>query len=206
MKLRERKNIESAKSAEKKHKNMIHLKEKYQKQIIPAMKEKFGYKNSMAVPRIEKVVVNTGFGRISSEQTGKDQEKNIEYILNDLSLICGQSPVKTKAKKSIAGFKLREGMIVGAKVTLRGRKMYDFLERLINITLPRSRDFRGIDQKAIDENGNLTIGIKEHICFPEVSPEKAKSIFGLEITITINAKDKEKGIELLKLFGFPLKS
>ena len=203
--MKEKKNTESAKSAEKKHKNMMYLKEKYQKQIIPAMKEKFGYKNSMAVPKIEKVVVNTGFGKIASEQTGQDQEKNIKYILNDLSLICGQSPLKTKAKKSIAGFKLREGMFVGAKVTLRGRKMYDFLERLINITLPRSRDFRGIDQKAIDGNGNLNIGIKEHICFPEVSPEKAKSIFGLEITITTSAKDREKGIELLKLFGFPLK-
>ena len=204
--MKERKNTESAKNAEKKHKNMAYLKEKYQKQIIPVMKEKFGYKNSMAVPKIIKVTVNTGFGKLFSGQTSSDQEKNIKYILNDLSSICGQNPLKTKAKKSIAGFKLREGMFIGAKVTLRKKKMYDFLERLIDIALPRSRDFRGIDQKTIDQNGNLTIGIKEHICFAEVSPEKAKSIFGLEITITTNAKNREKGIELLKLFGFPLKS
>lgn len=185
---------------------MLHLKNKYKKEVIPEMKERFGYRNDLAVPKIEKVIVNTGFGRLISDQTEEARKKTIDYILGDLSLICGQCPIKTKAKKSISGFKIREGMPIGAQVTLRGKKMYDFLERLINIALPRSRDFRGIDAKSIDGGGNLTIGIKEHICFPEVSPEGAKSIFGLEITVVTTAKNKEKGLALLRLMGFPIKS
>jgi large subunit ribosomal protein L5 len=185
---------------------MLHLKDKYQKEIILEMTKKFGYKNPMAVPGIEKVVINTGFGRLISDQTAENQKKSVDYIFNDLSLICGQYPTKTKAKKSISGFKLREGTPVGGQVTLRRKRMYDFLERLIYIALPRSRDFRGIDPKSVDERGNLTIGIKEHICFPEVSPEKAKSIFGLEITIVTTAKNKEEGLELLRLTGFPIRA
>lgn len=185
---------------------MLRLKEKYQKEIIPEMMKKFGYKNTMAVPNIEKVVVNTGFGRLLSGKTSEEQKKIQDAILGDLSLIVGQRPILTRAKKSVSGFKIRKGMAVGVRVTLRGRKMYDFLERLINIGLPRSRDFRGIDQKSFDNKGNLTIGIKEHITFPEVSPEKVKNIFGFEVTTATTAKSKEEGLELLKLIGFPIKS
>jgi len=185
---------------------MTRLKEQYEKEVIPRMMEKLGYKNKMAVPSIEKVVVNTGFGKLISGKTAEEQKKTIEPILEDLSLICGQKPITKKAKKSIAGFKLREGFPVGAAVTLRSKMMYDFLERLIRVALPRSRDFRGIDQKSLDRNGNLTIGIREHIAFPEILPERAKAIFGLEITIVTNAKSREEGTELLRLLGFPIKS
>jgi len=185
---------------------MFSLKEKYKKEVIPQMMEKFGCKNPMAVPKIEKVVVNTSFGRLIAGKTTEEQRKIQEAILNDLSLICAQFPILTKAKKSIAGFKIREGFPIGARVTLRKRKMYDFLERLINITLPRTRDFRGIDQKSVDKSGNLTIGIKEHIAFPEIAPEKVKTIFGFEITVVTTAKNREEGIGLLRLLGFPIKS
>jgi len=185
---------------------MTRLKEQYEKEVIPRMMEKLGYKNKMAVPSIEKVVVNTGFGKLISGKTAEEQKITIEPILEDLSLICGQKPITKKAKKSIAGFKLREGFPVGAAVTLRSKMMYDFLERLIRVALPRSRDFRGIDQKSLDRNGNLTIGIREHIAFPEILPERAKAIFGLEITIVTNAKSREEGTELLRLLGFPIKS
>lgn len=184
---------------------MIKLKDKYLKEVIPKMMEKFGYKNRMAVSRLEKVVINTGFGRLISGKTSDEQKKIQESILNDLALISGQKPVLTKAKKSIAGFKIREGMPIGAKNSLRGKKMYDFLERLINIALPRTRDFGGIDLKSFDSKGNLTVAVKEHIVFPEISTEKTKFIFGFEVTITTTAENKEEGIELLKLLGFPLK-
>ena len=185
---------------------MLKLFEKYRKEIIPAMKEKFSYKNDMAVPRIEKVIINTGFGRLIADKTSDEQKKILNNILNDLSLIAGQKAVLTTAKKSIAGFKIRQGMAIGAKVTLRRKKMYDFLDRLINIALPRSRDFRGINSKSIDKRGNLTIGIKEQISFPEISPEKTRFIFSFEIIVTTTAKTKEKGLELLKLTGFPIKT
>lgn len=184
---------------------MLIIQEKYQKEAVAQMKEKFGYKNNMAVPKIEKVVINIGFGRLIAGKSPKDQEKAYKNILEDLALITGQKPILTKAKKSIAAFKIREGMPVGAKITLRKRKMYDFLERLINITLPRSRDFRGINQKSFDEKGNLNLAIKEHIVFPEVSPEKSHTIFSFEITIVTTAKNKEEGTFLLKLLGFPIK-
>lgn len=185
---------------------MVGLKEKYQKEVVPKMKEKFSCKNLMAVPKIEKVVVNIGFGRLISGKTSEEQKKIYELILNDLALIAGQRPVLTKAKKSIAGFKIREGMPIGAMVTLRGRKMYDFLERLIHIALPRTRDFRGIGEKSFDKEGNLTVAIKEHIVFPEVFTEKAKTIFGFEITVATTAKSRKEGIDLLRLMGFPIKS
>lgn len=184
---------------------MLNLKDKYNKEVIPAMKEKFGYKNNMAVPRVEKVVINTGFGRLITGKTKEEQKKTQEFILDDLSMIAGQRPVLAKAKKSVAAFKIRQGMPVAAAVTLRGQKMDDFLERLINIAFPRSRDFQGINPKSIDQGGNLTIGLKEHIVFPEISPEKSKNIFGLEITVVTTAKNKEEGLELLKLIGFPIK-
>lgn len=169
------------------------------------MVEKFGYKSPMAVPKVEKVVVNSGFGREIAGKSSEEQKKIQNGILEDLSLVCGQRPVLKTAKKSISSFKIRKGLPVGAAVILRKKRMYDFLERLIQITLPRSRDFQGIEQKSFDKNGNLTIGLKEHIVFPEVSPEKAKNIFGLEITVATNAKNKEEGIALLKLMGFPIK-
>lgn len=184
---------------------MAYLLEKYKKEVIPLMMEKFGYKNPMAVPRIEKVVVNTGFGRLVSGATSEEQKKNQDFILEDLRLICGQRPILKKAKKSISSFKIRKGLVIGAGVTLRKKRMYDFLERLIQIVLPRSRDFQGIDPKSFDKSGNITIGIKEHIAFPEVSPEKAKNIFGLEITVATTFKNREESIELLRLMGFPIK-
>ena len=185
---------------------MLKLKDKYKKEVIPKMTEKFGYKSPMAVPRIKKAVVNTGFGREAVAKTGEEQKKLQETTLESLSLICGQRAVLTNAKKAISSFKLRKGMPVGAMVTLRGQRMYDFLERIINVVLPRSRDVRGIDPKSIDGQGNLTIAMKEHTAFPEVSPEKARQIFGLEITVVTSAKSKEEGSELLKFMGFPIKS
>jgi large subunit ribosomal protein L5 len=201
------KNSGPAKNAAKKYKKyfMSYLSEKYKKEVIPAMMEKFGYKSPMAVPKIKKVVVNTGFGRTVSGKTSDEQKKIQSAVLEDLGLICGQKATLRLAKKSISSFKIREGQPVGASVTLRRRMMYDFLERLIQITLPRSRDFQGIDRKSFDKTGNLAMGIKEHIIFSEVSPEKAKNIFGLEIVVATSANKKEEGIELLKLMGFPIK-
>lgn len=184
---------------------MPNLMEKYNKEVIKKMMDKFGYKNPMAVPKIEKVVINTGFGKMISGKTSDEQKKTINEILNDLSLLCGQRPVITKAKKSIASFKTRQGMPLGAMATLRGRKMYDFLERLIDISLPRSRDFKGLDPKSFDKTGNFTMAIKEDIVFPEISPENAKIIFSFEIIIATTSRKKEEGIELLKLMGFPFK-
>jgi len=183
----------------------MRLQENYIKNVIPAMIEKFGYKNRMAVPKIEKVVVNTSFGRLISGKSGEEQKKIYQEILESLSLICAQKPQLRPAKKSIAGFKTRKGVPLGARVTLRGKRMYEFLERLINIALPRTRDFGGIAPESFDDKGNLTIGIKEQIAFPEIPPEKAKNIFGFEVTVTINSKKREEGIELLKLLGFPIK-
>jgi len=185
---------------------ILHLQEKYKKEVISQMMEKFGYRNEMAVPKIEKVTVNTGFGRLVSGKTSDEQKKIYEAILNDLISISGQRAILTKAKKAVSAFKIRENQLIGVKVTLRGRRMYDFLERLIHITLPRSRDFQGIDEKSFDKQGNLTIGIKEHICFPEISPEQVKNIFGLEVTVVTNARSREEGLELLRLMGFPIKT
>ncbi len=184
----------------------MRLKEKYLKKVVPEMMKKFEYKNTMAVPKVSKVVVNSSFGKTIATMTSNEQEKTKKLVLNDLAAITGQRPVLTEAKKSVSGFKLRQGMQIGAKVTLRKEKMYDFMERLVSVSLPRMRDFRGISRKCFDKSGNLTIGIKEHIIFPEISAEQAKSIFGLEITIITTTEDKEQGIELLKLLGFPIKN
>ncbi len=177
------------------------LREKYEKKVVPKMKEIFGYENNLAVPKIEKVVVNCGIGRIVAAGGGDAALGNIR---KDLAAISGQAPQSVKAKKSISTFKARKGMESGFKVTLRGRRMYDFLSRLINIALPRTRDFRGIGQKSIDGSGNLTIGVKEHIIFPEVSAEEVKNIFGFELTICTDSSPKEAA-ELLRLLGFPIK-
>jgi large subunit ribosomal protein L5 len=177
---------------------MLSLQEKYKKEVIPALRDKFGYKNVMSVPKIEKVVVNTGVGKIRDE---KQREEIREY----LALLAGQKPAPRQARKAIASFKTREGLIIGYQITLRGTRMYDFISRLIGIALPRTRDFRGIDSKSFDEKGNLTIGIKEHIVFPEMIGEDYRFLFGLEVTVVTTAKNKEVGIELLKLLGFPIK-
>jgi large subunit ribosomal protein L5 len=184
---------------------MLNLKEKYQKEVISGMMKKFGYKNKMAVPKIEKVIINTGFGKMISGKTSDEQKKIQEAVLNELALIAGQKPILTRAKKSIAAFKVRQGMLIGAMITLRKKKMFDFLDRLIHIVFPRTRDFQGIPSKSFDKRGNLTIAVKEHIAFPEIMPEKVKSIFGLEITVVTTAKNKEEGLDLLTLLGFPIK-
>ena len=180
--------------------NSPRLLEKYRKDVIPAMEKKFGYKNVMAVPMVEKVVLNVGIGRITKD------DKAIEKMQRDLAKLTGQKVTIRKAKKSIAGFKLREGMDVGMAVTLRGARMYDFIDRLVAIALPRSKDFHGIDPKNFDARGNLNLGIREHNIFPEISYESLKDIFGFQVTVTTTAKTKEEGQELLKLLGFPIRA
>lgn len=184
---------------------MESLKKKYQKEVVPAMMQQFGYKNNMAVPGIRKVVLNSSFGKQVVGKSAGEREKIQNLISQDLSLIAGQKTNLVKSKKSIAGFKLRENLEIAAVVTLRKDRMWDFLERLIYLSLPRSRDFKGIDPKSIDKNGNLSMGFKEHISFPEIFTEKEKTIFGLQITVATNAKSKEEGLQLYKLLGFPIK-
>mgnify|MGYP001591647214 CR=1 FL=1 len=178
------------------------IDKKYKEEIIPKMKEKFGYKNSLAVPKLQKVVLNVGVGRLSQQS---NFDKLLPEIISDISLMTGQKPITTSVKKSIAGFKVREGQTVGLKVTLRRSKMKDFLEKMINIVFPRVKDFRGIDIKNVDKNGNLTIGIKEHVVFPEINFETLKVDFGIEVSIVSNAKTREEAIELYKLLRIPFK-
>ena len=182
---------------------MTNSKEKYYKEVIPKMKEVFGYKNNLAVPKIIKIVINTGVGRMS--QQPNFQDKILPELIKELSLITGQKPKSTAAKKSIAGFKIRQGQIVGLAAVLRRGRMYDFLDRMIKIVLPRLKDFRGIDLKNIDKKGNLSIGLREHLVFPEINQETSKFYFGLEITIVSNAKKRDEAIELYRLMGIPLK-
>lgn len=183
---------------------MMRLKEKFTKEIVPAMREKFGYKSVMAVPRVEKVVLNTGFGRMVVGKSNEEQKKIVEATIDDLTTIAGQRAMGTISKKAISAFKTRKGMVIGASVTLRGQRMYDFLERLIYVALPRSRDFQGISEKSIDQRGNLTVAFKEHIAFPEISPEKTKNLFGFEITVVTTTKNRAEGLALMKLMGFPI--
>lgn len=175
----------------------MNLKEKYQKEIVPKMMAKFGYTNIMAVPRLTKVVVNSGVGKNAKEQAF------IDSVVSSLSRITGQKPVQTKAKQSISAFKTRKGMVIGVAVTLRNKRMFDFVEKLINITFPRIRDFRGISQKQMDNKGNLAVGFKEHIAFPEIKADEADNIHGLGICLATTAKNREQGLELFKLMGFP---
>lgn len=184
---------------------MIGLKQKYEKEVIPAMMKKFGYQSVMAVPRMEKVVLNTGFGKLVAGKGGDDLKKTLDAIVLDLSQIAGQRAILTKAKHSVSGFKLRQGAVVGAKVTLRGKRMYGFLDRLVHVVLPRSRDFRGLPVSNVDEHGNVTIGIREHIFFPEISMEKVRNPMGLEITVQTTARTKKEGLELFRFLGFPLR-
>jgi len=178
--------------------NMPLIKEKYNKEVAPALQKKLGYKSVLAVPRFMKVVINIGIGKIR-------EAKEREDIKKTLMLITGQIPAECPAKKDIATFKARRGFVVGFKVTLRGKRMYDFLDRLVYTALPRVRDFRGLDLKLIDQGGSLNIGIREHIIFPEVIGEDIRKIFGLEVTIVTSAKTREEAIELFRQTGFPLK-
>ncbi len=178
---------------------MPRLKEKYINEVIVKMKNEFGYKNSLQVPRIEKVVLNVGVGKMLTDPKFSDS------VTDNLITITGQRPVKTKAKKAISNFKIREGIVVGVVVSLRGTKMYEFLDKLISVTLPRIRDFRGLPRTAFDEKGNYTIGIKEHSVFPEISHQNVDKIHGLEVTIVSSAKNKKEGEKLLEFLGFPFK-
>ncbi len=179
--------------------NMNSLQEKYNKETVPQLKKEFALKNIMVAPRISKVVVNVGFGRFTKE---KEYISRIEKALRELS---GQKPIFTKAKKSISAFKLREGTVIGAMVTLRKERMYDFVEKLVAITFPRVRDFRGLNVSSIDKAGNLNIGFKEHTSFPEIGLEDSDNMFSLEVTLVTNTKNREQGLELFKLLGFPFK-
>jgi len=178
---------------------MNRLQEKYIKEVLPAMKEQFGYKNNLAAPKILKVTLNSGIGKYRQDQ------KAIEDVERDITTIAGQKAVYTKAKKAISSFKTREGQVIGVKVTLRGQRMYAFLDRFISLALPRTKDFRGLAPKAVDSCGNLNVGIKEQIVFPEISHENIKTIFGLEVCVTTSAKTMAEGLALFKLLGFPIK-
>ena len=178
---------------------MSRFKTKYEKEIRSAMTEKFGHSNPHMVPKIEKIVINC----VTKDSVGNS--KTVDSIMNDLKVISGQKPVIAKAKKSIASFKVREGMPLGAYVTLRGKRMYEFLDRLISIALPRMRDFRGISPKAFDGRGNYTLGIKEQVIFPEINYDKIDKVRGIGISILTTAKTDNEGKELLAMFGMPFR-
>ncbi|HHY77050.1 MAG TPA: 50S ribosomal protein L5 [Clostridiales bacterium] len=176
---------------------MSRLKEKYLNEVAPALMQKFQYKNIMEVPKLEKVVLNMGLG------DAKDNAKALDAAVNELSLIAGQKPVVIKAKKSVAAFKVRKGMNIGAKVTLRGDRMYEFVDKLFNIALPRVRDFRGVSTKSFDGRGNYALGIKEQLIFPEIDYDKVEQIRGMDIIFVTTAKTDEEARELLRLLGMP---
>ena len=176
---------------------MSRLKEQYQNEIVDAMMKKFGYKNKMQVPKLDKIVVNMGVGE------AKENAKILEAAVKDMETITGQKAVITKAKHSIANFKIREGMAIGCKVTLRGEKMYEFFDRLVNLALPRVRDFRGINPNAFDGRGNYALGIKEQLIFPEIEYDKVDKVRGMDIIFVTTAKTDEEARELLTLFNMP---
>lgn len=176
---------------------MARLKDKYVDEVAKAMMEKFGYENVMEIPKVEKVILNMGVG----EAVGNP--KVLDAAVNDMTIIAGQKPVVTRAKKSIAAFKIREGMPIGAKVTLRGERMYQFLDKLLNVALPRVRDFRGVSPRSFDGRGNYTMGIKEQLIFPEIEYDKVDKIRGMDIIIVTTANTDEEARELLRLMGMP---
>lgn len=178
---------------------MARLKQVYNSEIVPKLKDQFSYASVMAVPRISKITLNMGVGEAAQDK------KAIEGAVGDLTLISGQKPLVTNARKSVAGFKIRQGWPIGAKVTLRGERMYEFLERLVGIAIPRIRDFRGLSPKSFDGRGNYSMGIREQIVFPEIDYDRIDKIRGLDITITTTAKTDEEGRALLEAFNFPLK-
>lgn len=179
---------------------MENLKEKYKKEVVPAMQESFGIKNALALPRLEKVVINVG---INSRQTDSGYLDMVEKTLRQIT---GQKPIRTKARKAISAFKVRENMVVGMKVTLRGQKMYDFLQKLINVSIPRIRDFRGLSTKCIDRQGNLSLGFRESNVFPEIKADEVEKAHGLEVTVVANAGSYDKGFAFFKLLGFPFQA
>ena len=176
------------------------LRDKYEQQVIPVLMKEFGYKNVMQVPKLERVVLNVGMGEAIQNV------KLLESAVTELGMITGQKPVVTKAKKAIAGFKLREGLPIGAKVTLRSRRMYEFFDRLVSLALPRIRDFRGVSPKAFDGRGNYTLGLKEQLIFPEIKYDEVASIHGMDITVVTTAKTNDEGKALLKHLGMPFRA
>lgn len=173
------------------------FKELYSKEIVPALQKKYGYKSVMQIPKVSKIVLNKGIGAAVADK------KLVDIGVDELTQITGQKAVATKSKKAISNFKLREDLPIGAKVTLRGDRMYEFMDRLTTIALPRVRDFKGVNDKGFDGRGNYTLGVKEQIIFPEISIDKIQKISGMDITFVTSAKSDEEGLELLKLFGFP---
>lgn len=178
---------------------MARLQEFYKQEVVPALRERFGYRNVMEVPKITKITLNMGVGEAARDR------KVLEYATRDMALIAGQKPVVTLTRKSIAGFRIRDGWPIGCKVTLRRERMYEFLDRLINITMPRIRDFRGVNPRSFDGRGNYSLGISEQIIFPEIEYDQVDAIRGLDITITTTAKTDEEGRALLEAFGFPFR-
>ena len=176
---------------------MARLKDRYQNEIAPALQQKFAYTNVMQIPKVDKIVINMGVGE------AVQNSKAIDSAVGDLMKITGQKPIVTKAKKSIAAFKLREGMSIGCKVTLRGQRMYEFMDRLLNVALPRVRDFRGVSAKAFDGRGNYTLGIKEQLIFPEMEYDKIDKLRGMDVVFVTTAKSDEEARELLRGFGMP---
>ena len=181
----------------KEEKQVARLQEKYRSEVAPALKQKFGYKNVMEIPKLEKIVINMGLGDC------KDNSKAMDVAINELATISGQKPLVTKAKKSIANFKVRAGMNVGAKVTLRGERMYEFADKLVSIVLPRVRDFRGVSPKAFDGRGNYALGVREQLIFPEIEYDKVEKIRGMEMIFVTTAKTDEEAKELLSQLGMP---
>ena len=176
---------------------LTRLQERYEKEVVPAMMEKFGYKNIMQVPKLEKIVINMGVGE------AKDNPKVLESAVNDLQLITGQKPILTRAKKSVANFKIRENMALGCKVTLRKANMYEFADKLMSIALPRVRDFRGVSSKAFDGRGNYSLGVKEQLIFPEIEYDKIDKVRGMDIIFVTTANTDEEARELLRFLGMP---
>ena len=179
---------------------MARLKDKYRAEVVPALQQKFNYKNVMEIPRLEKVVINMGLGDC------KDNAKALETAVSELTIIAGQKPLVTRAKKSIANFKVRAGMNVGAKVTLRGDRMYEFADKLVSIVLPRTRDVRGVTAKAFDGRGNYSLGVREQLIFPEIEYDKVEKIRGMEMIFVTTAKTDEEARELLRLMGMPFQA
>ena len=176
---------------------MARLRDKYRAEVVPALQQKFGYKNIMQVPKLDKIVINMGLGNV------KDDSKKFEAAVSELALIAGQKPLITKAKKSVANFKVRQGMNIGAKVTLRGERMYEFADKLVNICIPRIRDFHGVSPKGFDGRGNYALGIKEQLIFPEIEYDKIDQIRGMDIIFVTTAETDEEAKELLRLMGMP---
>ena len=179
---------------------MARLQDKYRSEVVPALKQKFGYTNPMEIPKLEKIVINMGLGDC------KDNAKALELAVTELTTIAGQKPMVTKSKKSIANFKLRAGMNVGAKVTLRGDRMYEFADKLVSIVLPRVRDFRGVSGKAFDGRGNYALGVREQLIFPEIEYDKVEKIRGMEMVFVTTAKTDEEAKELLRQLGMPFQA